>query len=185
MSKINLSLNYDKIRGRIDIDKSLHKPAEWAKKVGVSKNIVTNIHGATKQKPSLEYIVAVSRVTGKPIEWYLYGHTAYESRASFVAEQNADHQTESNPKGMGKWPVDIIDACHQLKDILLSDNHAIKTALISILAASQICLENEKSQEEKIRMLSRRLLKLENWHKAEQDTGTEGAASSSTGKPRM
>jgi len=50
-----------------------YKPAEWAKKLGISKNIVTNVHGAIRQKPSLEYIVAVSKAVGKSVEYLLWG----------------------------------------------------------------------------------------------------------------
>ena len=80
MSKIDLSLDIDKIRRRLEDDQKGFKPSEWAKRVGVSKNVVTNIHGATRQRPSLEYIVAVSRFTGKPVEWYLYGTQAEQDK---------------------------------------------------------------------------------------------------------
>ncbi len=73
MSKINLNLDFDAIRKRIDKEKDAIKPSVWADKVGVSRNIITNIHGKVKQKPSLEYIVAVSIATNKSIEYYLWG----------------------------------------------------------------------------------------------------------------
>ncbi len=73
MSKINLNLDFDAIRERIDKEKEGLKPSFWADKVGVSRNVITNIHGSIKQKPSLEYIVAVSVATSKSIEYYLWG----------------------------------------------------------------------------------------------------------------
>ena len=73
MSKIDLQLNFDEIVKRIELDKDLYKPSEWADKVGVAKNIISNVHGKIKQKPSLEYIVAVSKATGKPVDYYLWG----------------------------------------------------------------------------------------------------------------
>ncbi len=73
MSKIDLNLDFNAIRKRIDEEKKDIKPSVWAKKVGVSRNVVTNIHGKVKQKPSLEYIVAVSIATDKSVEYYLWG----------------------------------------------------------------------------------------------------------------
>lgn len=73
MSKINLKLDFEAIRERIEKDKSLYKPSIWADRVGVSRNIVTNVHGAIKQQPSLEYIVAVSKATEKSVDYYLWG----------------------------------------------------------------------------------------------------------------
>ncbi len=73
MSKIDLKLNFDEIIERIEQEKQIFKPSEWAEKLGVSRNIVTNIHGTTRQKPSLEYIIAVSRAVNKPAEYFLWG----------------------------------------------------------------------------------------------------------------
>ena len=83
----------------------------------------------------------------------------------------------SEEEFMAKWPKEIQDACRKLKDILLSDDPVIKPALLSNLAAFQQSLE----QKEEIRKLSRRLQFLEERHKAKRHTGTDGAASSSTG----
>jgi hypothetical protein len=190
MKKINLELNYDEIRRRVEIDKAHYSVGDWAKLIGCSSSSISNIHSKKcTVKPSLEYVVAVSRVTRKPAEWYLYGCTMQESDTQCVAENRAAIQGKNMPDCMNDWPNDIIEACRQLKDILLSDHPVIKPALISSLAAFQCSLEKEKEQDEKIKKqdqeikkLSRRLLQLENWHKAEQDTGTVGAASSSTGK---
>ncbi|MCG8640590.1 MAG: hypothetical protein MI862_12695 [Desulfobacterales bacterium] len=73
MSKIDLKLDFDAILGRINLDKKGLKPSVWADMLGVSRNIVTNVHGKIKQKPSLEYIVAVSKATGKSVDYYLWG----------------------------------------------------------------------------------------------------------------
>lgn len=80
---------------------------------------------------------------------------------------------------MAKWPEEIRNACRKLKDILLSDDPVIKPALLSNLAAFQQSLE----QKEEVRKLNRRLQFLEERHKAKRRTGTDGAASLSTGKP--
>ena len=73
MKKINVSLKFDEIRERIEEFKKDIKPGVWADKLGVSINVVSNIHGKTKQKPSLEYIIAVSQVTGKSVDYFLWG----------------------------------------------------------------------------------------------------------------
>ncbi|SDU27429.1 hypothetical protein [Desulfobacula phenolica] len=73
MKKIDLKLDFDAIRLRIEHQKNRYKPGVWADMVGVSKNVVSNVHGRTKQKPSLEYIIAVSLITGKSVDYYLWG----------------------------------------------------------------------------------------------------------------
>ncbi|WP_035242162.1 hypothetical protein [Desulfobacter vibrioformis] len=73
MKKIDLNLNYDEIRTRIEKDKNLFKPGKWAENIGVSPAIISNVHGKSKQNPSLEYIIAVARFTQKPIEYFLWG----------------------------------------------------------------------------------------------------------------
>jgi hypothetical protein len=75
MKKIDLDLNFDSIRKRIELDKSSFKPSDWSEFIGVSSNIISNIHGKTKQNPSLEYIIAVSKATKKSIEYYLWGNS--------------------------------------------------------------------------------------------------------------
>ena len=51
----------------------MEKPSKWAARVGVSPNVVSNIHGKTKQNPSLEYIIAVSKATSTSMEFLLWG----------------------------------------------------------------------------------------------------------------
>ena len=73
MKKIDLQLNFDAIRERIELEKKCFKPGAWAEMVGVSVNVVSNVHGKTKQNPSLEYIIAVAKVTGKSVDYFLWG----------------------------------------------------------------------------------------------------------------
>jgi transcriptional regulator with XRE-family HTH domain len=73
MKKINVSLNFDAIRERIEEYKKDIRPGVWADRLGVSVNVVSNIHGKTRQKPSLEYIIAVSQITGKSVDYFLWG----------------------------------------------------------------------------------------------------------------
>ncbi len=75
MSKIEIDINFDEIRERIDQEKKGIKPSVWADMLGVNRNVVTNVHGRVKQKPSLEYIVAVSRATGRSVDYLLWGGT--------------------------------------------------------------------------------------------------------------
>ena len=92
MNKFELRLDFDEIRNRIELDMSKIKPGEWAKAIGISKSLISNVHGGSKrQNPPLPYIIAVARHTGKPVEWYLYGEmttqftgTISESQLSLI-----------------------------------------------------------------------------------------------------
>ena len=73
MKKIDLNLNYNEIRTRIEKDKNKSKPGKWAANIGVSAATISNVHGKSKQNPSLEYVIAVARFTKKTIEYFLWG----------------------------------------------------------------------------------------------------------------
>ena len=70
---MNLKLDFDAIRKRIEIDKNAYKQGSWAKFVGVQPNIVSNIHGKIQQNPSFPYIISVAIATGKSVDYYLWG----------------------------------------------------------------------------------------------------------------
>jgi len=148
MSKIDLSLDFDEIRERIDLDRVAYKPTEWAKFVGVSKNIVTNIHGNTRQKPSLEYVVAVARSVGKPIEWYLFGDSS-------CATSSAD-----SSDFMNGWTQEVKTACGLVKEIIESGDKIIVPALLTSLPAMRAAVEGNRGLEEK-KMYERRIRELE------------------------
>lgn len=92
MSKIDLQLDFDAIRKRIEEDKKPYKPAVWADMIGVTRNIVSNVHGKIQQKPSLEYIVAVSKATGKSVDYYLWGKEEGHSNAALSDPIVIEHQ---------------------------------------------------------------------------------------------
>lgn len=73
--KINeIPIDYVAVTRRIEKEMEGYKRSAWAEKVGVTINVVSNIHGASaKQNPSLKYILAVSLATGKPMDYYLWG----------------------------------------------------------------------------------------------------------------
>lgn len=77
--KIPINLDFDAILQRIEQEKEGIKPGEWAKRIGVRPNIVSNVHGKIRQKPSLEYIVAVSMATGRSVDYYLFGEASTDS----------------------------------------------------------------------------------------------------------
>jgi len=124
----------------------------------------------------MEYIIAVSKATGKPIEWYLYGNEAITVPMQLAVGQNTPTDD------FNSWPEEIQFACRLLREIMLSNHPVIKPALQSNLAAYRYSLDKEVSQDEEIRNLSRRLKLLEQQHMAGHDTGTDEAASSSTGR---
>ena len=73
--KINeIPIDYNAVTRRIEKEMEGYKRSAWAENVGVTINVVSNIHGASaKQNPSLKYILAVSLATGKPMDYYLWG----------------------------------------------------------------------------------------------------------------
>lgn len=81
------------------------KPSKWAEKVGVSRNVVANIHGGTQQKPSLEYIAAVSRSTGRSMNYLLWGEEEEEEGSGvgvMPAVASARTATVLDPLGIAR-----------------------------------------------------------------------------------
>lgn len=119
---LELNLNFNEIRKRIELDKNQYKPGAWANKVGVSVNVVSNIHGKTQQKPSLEYIIAVSIATGKSVDYYLWGKGQeqnnqmdyyYSDAQKIITEHQALIKRFKDPKvgkDANKWLIDIQDS---------------------------------------------------------------------------
>lgn len=133
MKKIDLSLNYNDIKMRIELDKGHYSGGEWANAVGLSRSSVSNIHGKKAiAKPSLEYIVSVSRFTGKPVEWYLYGKQPPPSPAERVSEAE---KTDTTGVDLGGSPENI-PYFRMLKTILESDDDLTKEAVKTHLAAA-------------------------------------------------
>ena len=80
MNNLNTKFDFDAIRERIEEYKQAYKSVEWAKKIGVSKAVVSNFHGKSgdkpspkRQNPSLKYIIAVSLALDKPIDYFMFG----------------------------------------------------------------------------------------------------------------
>ena len=74
MRKIHPALDFKAITRRIEKVMAGYRRSAWAEKVGVTINVVSNIHGASsRQNPSLNYILGVSVATGKPMDYYLWG----------------------------------------------------------------------------------------------------------------
>jgi hypothetical protein len=147
MSKIDLDLNFAEIRRRIEEEKGQTKPLVWATKVGVKKNVVTNVHGKTQQKPSLEYIVAVARATFKPIEWYLYGSPASNLR---VMDRGPEYRIDRHQCALCDGMSDEIkELCKKVKGIVESGQKVVVDALKSNIEAFQ----HSVKQAEKIEKL--------------------------------
>ncbi len=78
MKKFHINIDYNKVLQRIEKEMEGYSRTEWANKVGVRINVVSNIHGANaKQNPSLNYILAVSVATRKPMDYFLWGRAPY------------------------------------------------------------------------------------------------------------
>jgi hypothetical protein len=174
MKKIDLQLEFNRIRERIEIDKSNHKPGKWAEPIGVSKTLVSNIHGRSKrQNPSLPYVFAVSMFTGKPIEWYLYGgelesKTVAETQQSYGAGQGAFGQ---------EWSEEIKELCKKVKDIVESEHHIIVPVLVNSIEACCKQLDEIKKLKE-IATHRKKLLE------SDTENGTGKAASTGSRKKK-
>ena len=94
MKKEEPSLNYDKIRERIEKEKKKYKRGEWSKLLGISSATISNIHGKTRQKPSFEYVASAARLIGKPIEYFLYG-PEYKEYLGITDESIEKYKTEA------------------------------------------------------------------------------------------
>ncbi len=162
MKKFDLSLNYDDIRIRLEDAMSGYKPAQWAKYIGVSVNIIANIHGKVKQPPSLQYIIAVARKTGRPVEWYLYGE---ESDAMSNCSIGCDE--------------DLMDLCRKVKAIIESKTHWADS-LRSNIKSFKKGLDNDKKME----ILDQRLKNVEAVTSKGHSTGTSKTPARRTGSKK-
>ena len=74
MKKYHIDINFKDVLRRIEKEMEGYSRTEWANKVGVKINVVSNIHSAkASQNPSLNYILAVSVATGKPMDYFFMG----------------------------------------------------------------------------------------------------------------
>ena len=131
---MGLQLNFEDIRKRIEIEKNAFRGGSWAKFVGVSPNIVSNIHGKIQQKPSFTYIISVAKATGKSVDYYLWGDESGQS----IKVEHADSTTQK----IINEHVDIIkkfkdpmvgkDANQWLVELQDSDKDLFKKAIDSI-----------------------------------------------------
>lgn len=156
MKKIDLSLDFDKIKERIEHERDDMIPSKWAIKVGVSINVVTNIHGKTNQKPSLEYVVAVARATGKPVDWYLYGEPYQPSKIM----ESSVYKTARQPECPIDCGDELRDICRDVKYVMEEDGDFADALKANIKAF-------RKSVE-----IDRRLKNLEEGLSAGRDGGT-------------
>lgn len=132
--------------------------------------------------PEWDQLVKIAQASGKSIDWLLTGKDPVQLQAGIVSDPRAGYGACAD--SLDTLPEEIKNACRQVRDIFLSDHSVIKPALLSNLAAFQYSVEKEKSQDEEIEKLNRRLKQLEEWRKAERNTGIDTAASSNTGKPK-
>jgi FtsZ-binding cell division protein ZapB len=163
MKKINLKLNFKEIVSRIDNEIKYQelKPAEWAAKVGVTTNIVSNIHGKTGQNPSLEYIIAVSRATGKSIEYYLYGNDLYKNtddNKKMIHESAGLFTAKEQTSALGQ-------AVDMLATVLGSGDRVFVQALMSNLIAFSEAVNTRKNQDQRIENLEGECQNLRNENK--------------------
>ena len=135
MKKFDLQLDFKSIRERIELDMRDIQSKKWAELLNVSASLISNIHGKGKnQNPPLPYIIAVARITGKPVESYLYGEAGSEKK--------------NDEWFMCGWSPEAQDACRTVKEILDSgdeDNVLALKAILKILTKSikNSCLQRD------------------------------------------
>jgi DNA-binding XRE family transcriptional regulator len=178
MKKIELGLDFSEIRKRIEIDMSQYRAGMWAKMIGVKTNSISNIHGKKgKANPSLEYVTAVARVTGKPIEWYLYG------------TQPGEAPPERHCKFCGDMSDEIKKICKQVKEIIEANHPIITPALRlkidTLLAGLEYSRRVKKDHEDKVEKLERKVNRLEKLLDSGHLTGTGRAAGTGMQKRKM
>lgn len=142
MIKLDTSWDYEKIRQRIELDMAGHKPADWARKVGVRINVVSNVHGKSQRNPSMLYVLAVARATGKPPEWYLYGETP-AARPVNPEETRAE----------GNLDPDLLAKISRILDSEAAED--LRAAVAAILA--RIAINEQKPADRRIERLEKRI----------------------------
>lgn len=154
MEKFDLSLNFNSICTRVGIDMENHKSGEWADMIGVSKRLISNVHGKKRsQNPPIPYIIAVARHTGKPAGWYLYG-TKSPAVSHVVSESQVSYEQNDRPSFCGQdWSDEDVQRCRQLKKILDSKHPVIVPAILSNLAAFEYTITVEKDKNEAVETL--------------------------------
>ncbi|GAB6909640.1 hypothetical protein DESC_810071 [Desulfosarcina cetonica] len=110
MKKYMVDINFYEVLERIEREMEGYSRTEWANKVGVRINVVSNIHGANaRQNPSLNYILAVSVATRKPMDYFLWG------RASYISSELPDKIVKEDEKLYSNLDTteDMIDSATQ------------------------------------------------------------------------
>jgi len=125
MYKFNLSLNFNEIRQRIELDIGKTKPNAWAGRIGVSKSLISNVHGKSKkQNPPIPYVIAVANVIGKSIDWYLYGKTPENQNIQKIADPRGEYNTVDT-SNTGACPIKcddtLRDICRDVKHVMEED----------------------------------------------------------------
>ena len=110
MKNIHIDIDYDEVLKRIEKEMEGYSRTEWANKVGLRINVVSNIHGASaRQNPSLKYILAVSVATRKPMDYFLWGRISYIPSELSATKVKEDEKTYSDPNNR----KDVIDSAGQ------------------------------------------------------------------------
>ncbi len=152
MKIIELSLNYDEIRKRIEIDKARYKVKKWSELTGTSRNVISNIHGkAGKHNPSLQYIIAVARATGKPVEWYLYGEV--QRFPALIEEPHMPYQV-LDPDDPRFWPEDVKNICKKVKKIIESKSPFFVLALQVVVATFEQYIYSGREKRASIKQIN-------------------------------
>lgn len=79
-------IDYSVVKLRIQNEMKGMGMREWAERLGISPTAVSNVHGKKgRQRPSFNYMLRVSLITKKPVEYFLWGDEFYDIYANLGA----------------------------------------------------------------------------------------------------
>lgn len=123
------------------------KQVDLAKALGVTSSAISNLK--KRQRCSLELVLVASEITGRPIEWFLFGEVSASERMRKRVKQLSNGIEQA-----GKEAADLTR-----KIAVAEKPAAYRPEEHSRLAA--LCHERLAALEEWIRVLERRLAELE------------------------
>jgi len=137
--------------------------------------------------PDGKQLLAIQEKFDVSIDWLLNGKSPVPVKFSDIEKSRA----MAEEAFLARLPEELKKAFNQVKEVLLSDHPLIKPVLLSNLDVYQHCVKtdkprrkNDKLTDDEIQRLRGRIQFLEEWQKAGGLTGTDAAASSSTGRSK-
>jgi len=81
-------MSYDEAAASDRVFKAVRRQIDLAKKLGLTSSAISNLK--KRQKCTLPLIIAASELTGKPVEWFLFGDRGNRTRLAKRARELGD-----------------------------------------------------------------------------------------------